>query len=100
MISIGQNRVDKPSAKALYFAERFNIEKQKKYPYIHAEISAIQKVWSKVYIDNSVSMVVLRLSKNETLQNSKPCKGCSTILAALGIDDVCWSDSNGNIVYS
>ena len=98
LISIGQNRVDKPSAKALYFAKRFNVEKQKKYPYIHAEISAIQKVWSKVYIDNSISMVVLRLSRDETFQNSKPCKGCWTILSALGIDDVCWSDASGNIV--
>jgi cytidine deaminase len=84
----------------LYFAERFNIEKQKKYPYMHAEISAIQKVWSKVYIDNSVSIVVLRLSRNGTLQNSKPCKGCSTILTALGIDDVCWSNASGDIVHN
>jgi len=82
----------------LYFAKRFNVEKQKKYPYIHAEISAIQKVWSKVYIDNSISMVVLRLSRDETFQNSKPCKGCWTILSALGIDDVCWSNASGNIV--
>jgi len=45
-------------------------------------------------------MVVLRLSKNGTLRNSKPCKGCATILDALGVEDVCWSDSSGNIVSS
>ena len=97
LISIGQNIVDKPSAKALYFAKRFGSEKQKKYPYMHAEINAIQRAWGKVHIDSSMSLISLRLSVNGNLQMAKPCRDCQSVLSALNIESVWWSTSTGKI---
>ena len=98
LISIGQNCADKPCAKALYFAKRFNTKRRIKFPYIHAEINAIQKVWGKSQIDNSFSLVSLRVSRDCILRNAKPCRDCQTVLSAIGISDVWWSDKAGEVV--
>ena len=98
LISIGQNCADKPCAKALYFAKRFKTHHRIKYPYIHAEINAVQKVWGKTQIDSSFSLVSLRVSKDCILRNAKPCGDCQTVLSAIGVDDIWWSDKNGDVV--
>lgn len=97
LISSGQNNPNKPSAKAAYFANRFNLEKQKKYPYLHAELDAISKVWGKIYIDGKFSLVSLRLSGKGILRNAKPCKNCQHTINSIGINDVYWSSDNGLI---
>ena len=97
LVTIGQNNINSESAKAKKFAERFNLNQQKRFSYIHAEIDAISKAWGKTYIDNSYSMVVLRLNKSLDLQMSKPCSECSKVLQAIGLSKVWWSDRNGNI---
>ena len=98
LISIGQNCEDKPCAKALYFAKRFKTHHRIKYPYIHAEINAVQKAWGKTQIDSSFSLVSLRVSRGCVLRNSKPCSDCQTVLSAIGVDDIWWSDKNGDVV--
>ena len=98
LISIGQNCADKPCAKALYFAKRFKTKHRIKYPYIHAEINALQKDWGREQIDNSFSLVSLRVSRGCVLRNAKPCRDCQTVLSAIGVDDIWWSDKNGDIL--
>ena len=98
LISIGQNSVDKPCAKDLYFAKRFNTKRRIKFPYIHAEVNAIQKLWGKVQIDSSFSLVSLRMSRGCILRNAKPCRDCRSILSALGIEDIWWSNKSGEII--
>jgi len=98
LLGIGQNDPEHPNHKALRFAKRFQINKQLKYPYLHAEVDLIGKLWSKVYIDNRLKIVVLRLNRQSKLVNSKPCKSCSTVFDALNLKRVWWSDKYGNIV--
>ncbi len=97
LISTGENQPNKPSAKAVYFANRFNLKKQKKYPYLHAELDAISKAWGKIHIDGKFSLVSLRLSKGSGLLNAKPCKNCLHIINSIGINKLYWSNSNGYI---
>tara|TARA_Y100000296_G_C5010598_1_gene174893 strand:+ start:74 stop:499 length:426 start_codon:yes stop_codon:yes gene_type:complete len=98
LVSIGQNNTTKESAKALYFAQRYNLKQQKKYPFIHAEIDAVSKAFGKIYVDNSFSIVSLRVSQGFILKNANPCKACSSVMKALNIDCVYYSDARGKIV--
>lgn len=97
LLSIGQNSY-KLNPKALALANRFGVNKTKKYPSLHAEISAISKIWGREYIDGSMKMVVIRLNRKLELKNSKPCKSCSQVIQSLGIDRV-WYSVNNNIGY-
>lgn len=94
LVSIGMNSY-KPSAKIVYLGNRFNIDKYKQFGCPHAETDAISKAWGKSYIDNSFSLVIIRLNKVGKMQNSKPCVNCQTIIDAIGIDDVWWSADDG-----
>lgn len=94
LLSIGQNSYE-PNNKALALANRFGLNKIKKHPYLHAEMSAISKIWGREYIDNTMKMVVIRLNKNFELQNSKPCKSCSTVIKALGVERIWYSTVKG-----
>ena len=95
LLAIGQNDPDKPSGKALKFARMFNTRQTMAYPYLHAEIDVVSRLWGKVHIDNNIKIVVVRLNKTGQLQNSKPCKSCKTVLDALGVEDVWWSTNEG-----
>jgi len=98
LISIGVNRPYNPDAKTLYLANKFNVQKYKKYNYAHAETDAISKCWGKVHLNSSFSIVVLRLNKYGELGQSKPCTNCQQILDAIGIKKIWWSTKDGNIV--
>lgn len=93
LIAIGQNNPDKTHTRALKIAERFNVNS--KYPYLHAETDLISRMWGKYYIDDSITIVVLRLNKRGSLRNSKPCQRCATIMNALGIKNIYWSLNDG-----
>lgn len=91
LVGIGLNQPHKLDAKALYFGKRFNVEQFKKHSYLHAEISLLSKLWGKIYIDEDLSIYLVRLNKFGEQQNSKPCKHCQLILNALNIVDVYWT---------
>lgn len=99
LLAIGQNEQDKTSNKAFKFAKKFNVEHFVKYPFIHSEIDLISRLWGKYYVDSKIKMVVIRLSRDGSIKNSKPCKNCISILAALNVHQVWWSDANGNFQY-
>jgi deoxycytidylate deaminase len=44
------------------------------------------------------TIVVIKLSVNNTLGNSKPCVNCLNKLKKLNIKRIYYSDANGNIV--
>lgn len=94
VISIGTNQYE-PSPKTKRLGERFGIEKYKKYSCPHAETDAISKVWGRVHLDNTYSMVIIRLNRFGKMQNSRPCSACQEILDALDIQDVWWSTQDG-----
>jgi len=95
LLAIGQNDPYKPSGKALRFARMFKTRRTMTYPYLHAEIDMISRLWGKIHIDNNIKVVVLRLNSRKQFQNSKPCKSCSTVLNALNVEDVWWSTNEG-----
>ena len=98
LLSIGQNRPDAPSGKALKFAKRFNNSETIKYPFLHAEVDLISRLWGRHYINNKLKVVVVRLNRFGQMQNSKPCSSCSNILNALDVNKVWWSTKQGTVV--
>lgn len=93
LLGIGQNNPDKTHTKALRLHNQFGIKTE--YPYFHAETDLISKLWNKYYIDDRLSIVVIRLNKHGKLRTSKPCKRCSKILSSLGIEKIIWSINDG-----
>ena len=98
LLSIGQNDPDKTNAKAMWFAKRFNNKKQLAYPYLHAEVDMLSKLWGRYYIDSKMKVVVLRINSKGELKNSKPCSSCSNIFDALGVSRVWHSTNQGTII--
>ena len=99
LLSIGQNVMDKPMAKALRFAMMFNLEQKKKWPYLHAEIDAISKLWGKHYLDGGYTLISVRLSYINgvlELRNAKPCCDCTEVINAIGLKCY-YSDNLGNV---
>jgi len=91
LVGIGINQPNIPDAKALYFGRRFNVDQFIKFPFKHAEISLISRLWGKHHIDGDLSIYVVRLNSFGDEQLSKPCPHCQAVLDALGIDDVYWT---------
>lgn len=94
IISIGDNQYEL-SAKALYFAERYNIPQKKNFPYLHSEISAIAKLWGRTIIDKRLRLVNVRFLRSGEMGLSRPCPDCMEVLNALGINQIYWSTSDG-----
>lgn len=66
---------------------------------LHAEQAAALKAgnWNNL---KGCSILVLKVSKTEKLlSNAKPCKFCEATLRMLGIKNVYYSNSKGEIVY-
>ena len=72
-----------------------------KHPYhdgyvgTHAELDVILK--SGLEDLNDHSMIVLRVDRKGRLANSKPCPGCLSLLKSYNIEEVFYSDTEGNI---
>jgi hypothetical protein len=98
LIRIGYNDYS-PSNKAKRLGELFNIQHTKKWPYIHAEADLISKLLGWYHIDNSLKIVVIRLNRLYKMQMSKPCPHCTSLLKALNVKHVYWSDREGKIQY-
>lgn len=70
----------------------------KKFPYgkhesIHAELDACIKLGMTDCSD--YTMFVVRIRKDGSLANSKPCKGCQFVLNQLNFKKVIYSADNG-----
>jgi hypothetical protein len=50
-------------------------------------------------IDNNWKIVVLRINREGRILGSKPCKNCKKILDAVELNDVYYSDDNGNFIF-
>lgn len=77
-------------------------------PGIHAEHDAINKLKpleKKKHLHN-INLLVIRISKNNKLQNSKPCANCINKIRILPekkgyrIKNIYYSDDNGEIIKS
>lgn len=93
LIAIGQNNPESINAKSFHMRQRFNLDSH--YPYIHAEVDMLSRMWGKYHIDSRLKVVVVRLNKKGELRDSKPCSKCSSILDALNVSKVWWSTNDG-----
>ena len=72
-----------------------------KHPYhdgyvgTHAKLDVILK--SGLEDLNDHSMIVLRVDRKGRLANSKPCPGCLSLLKSYNVEEVFYSDTEGNI---
>lgn len=94
VVSIGFNDYEL-SAKALYFANRYNVPQKKHWPTLHSEVSAISRLWGKTHIDGRLKLVNVRFLKRGEMGISKPCPDCTEVLNALGITEIYWSTKEG-----
>ena len=78
------------------------------HPGVHAEHDAINRLkplQRKRHLQN-VNILVIRLSKNNKIQNSKPCANCIENMKILPekkgyrIRNIYYSDDNGDIIKS
>lgn len=95
LISMGVNQMLEPSAKALKFGSKFSVNGMKQFPYIHAEIDAISKVWGKIILTGREKLVVIRVRRDGSFGNARPCNNCSIVLSALGINRISYTTPNG-----
>lgn len=84
LLSIGQNSLSKTSPKPARFNKRAG-NPNYIWPSIHAEIDAISKLWSKIYIGPKLMLVSIRLSKKGECMVSKPCPNCTAVLDSLNL---------------
>ena len=72
-----------------------------KHPYhdgyvgTHAELDVILKSGLDNLDDHS--MIVLRVDRKGRLANSKPCPGCLSLIKSYNVNEVFYSDTEGNI---
>lgn len=65
---------------------------------VHAELSALLPfIKNKENISGS-SIFVYRQHKNGTLAKAKPCSNCETVIRAMGIKKVYYTDENGFVM--
>jgi hypothetical protein len=99
MIEFAQNNPIKMSTKAFRIGKRFNIPKYLEYPYVHSESHLISKLLDRYNtIDPDWAICVLRINRQGLILGSKPCINCSKLLNAVGLNEVYYSDDNGNFV--
>lgn len=96
LLSVGVNDVDRMNGRMVTFAQKFNVPVL--WPYMHAEIDAVAKLWGRYHVDHSLKVVVLRLNKELKLRDSRPCKICMPILSQLGLTNKLWYSVNNKIV--
>ena len=61
----------------------------------HAELDVILKSGLDNLDDHS--MIVLRVDRKGRLANSKPCPGCLSLIKSYNVNEVFYSDTEGNI---
>lgn len=99
LIAFTQNNPIKTHTGAYRIGEDFNLPKYKEHPFYHAESHLISKLLDRYNsIDPNWSVCVLRINRQGLILGSKPCINCSKLLNAVGLNQVYYSDDNGNFV--
>jgi hypothetical protein len=101
LICFTQNNPIKTHAGAYRIGEDFKLEKYKEFPYYHSESRLISKLLDKYNtIDTNWSVVVMRINRKGLILGSKPCENCNKLLNAVGLNEVYYSNDDGNFIDS
>ena len=99
MICFAENNPIKTNNKTHRMGQKHNISKYIQYSFPHAESMIISKLLGRYdYIDPSWKFVIMRINRLGKILGSKPCESCQTILDALKIKNIYYSDDDGNFV--
>lgn len=63
---------------------------------LHAELNVCLKSGKENL--KKYKMVVIRVNRNNQLENSKPCPGCQSVIKQFNVGEVWYSNSEGNFV--
>jgi deoxycytidylate deaminase len=63
---------------------------------IHSELDAVLKLGMNDC--SGLTIVNIRIDKNENLCNSQPCRGCSELIKTLGFKRIIYTNNIGNFV--
>lgn len=97
LICFTQNNPVKTHTGAYRIGTDFNLPKYKEFPYYHSESHLVSKLLDRYNtIDPNWSIVVMRINRRGLILGSKPCENCDKLLSAVGLNDVYYSDDNGN----
>ena len=69
----------------------------KSYSHLHAEADVIIKSGNEFL--NDFELLVVRFDKNGKLVNSKPCKGCQSLIQQVGLNRVWYSIDSGIVQF-
>lgn len=95
LLAVGYNEMRRPSPKSLRFARKFKINHWLEYPFMHAELDVIIKLWGRIFINQDISLVLVRIGSRSNLLYSRPCRNCQKVLDLLNIRKVYWSTPTG-----
>lgn len=83
LIAIGQNQMEITNSGLLRLMAQLDIKHYPIYPYVHAETAAILKMWGRHFICPRMSLVSIRLSKDNKELISRPCDVCNKVIEKL-----------------
>lgn len=96
MICFTKNNPIKTNARARRIGEKFNIPKYIEHPYVHAESHLISRLLDNYnQIDSSWQIVVMRINRQGLILGSKPCDNCRKLLNAVDLNNVIYSNDDG-----
>lgn len=64
--------------------------------YRHAELDVLFKSGKEFLY--GYKLIVIRIDRNGKICNSRPCRGCQSVIKQFGIDEVWHSNANGSII--
>ena len=79
-----------------YLKNKIIVDGNTYYKTIHAEIKVTTKM-PRRYLKN-IDIIVIRVSSNGMLKNSRPCNNCIDKLTKLGIRKIYYSTDTGDII--
>jgi deoxycytidylate deaminase len=93
IIAWGKNNETSGSKFALKIGHMWNIEKWKNYPYLHAECDVLSKL-NLSKIDDSISVLSLRINRHGKFRIAKPCPNCEKALKMANVKTILWSETD------
>jgi tRNA(Arg) A34 adenosine deaminase TadA len=99
MICFTKNNPIKTNTRAYRIGKQFNLPKYKEFPFVHAESHLISKLLDTYNtIDPNWTICILRINRKGLILGSKPCVNCAKLLIAVELNNIYYSDDNGNFI--
>lgn len=95
LVDFAKNDPIKTHSKAHMIGHKFSIPKFIEYPFLHAEVNLVCKLWQNDELNSSLNIVILRINRQGKILLSKPCSNCQIVLNKVGLKNIYWSENSG-----